>query len=96
MSLIRLYLDEDSQDQALLRSLRARNIDVITVKETQAEGLLDAEQLRLATQQQRVIYSHNISDFYQLHTEFVAGSENHAELHSLPKITWLETKFEPF
>ena len=34
MSIIRLYIDEDSQDQALLRALRARNVDVMTVKET--------------------------------------------------------------
>lgn len=39
MSIIRLYIDEDSQDQALLRALRARYVDVITVKETQTEGL---------------------------------------------------------
>ena len=78
MSMIRLYLDEDSQDQSLLRALRARNIDVITVKETQTEGLIDVEQLRLATKQQRVLYSHNIGDFYQIHTEFVAGAEQHS------------------
>jgi hypothetical protein len=52
MSLIRLYIDEDSQDQSLIRGLRARHVDVITVNETQTEGLIDIEQLRLATQQQ--------------------------------------------
>jgi hypothetical protein len=39
MSTIRLYLDEDSQDQSFLRALRARNLDVATVNETQTEGL---------------------------------------------------------
>jgi hypothetical protein len=73
MSLIRLYIDEDSQDQSLIRGLRARHVDVIIVNETQTEGLIDIEQLRLATQQQRVLYSHNIGDFYQLHTEFISG-----------------------
>ncbi|MBE9019348.1 hypothetical protein C7Y66_18315 [Chroococcidiopsis sp. CCALA 051] len=79
--MIRLYLDEDSQDRSLLRALRARNIDAIAVQETQTEGLeglIDVEQLRLATKQRRVLYSHNIGDFYQLHTEFIASGEKHS------------------
>ncbi|HBB30846.1 MAG TPA: hypothetical protein DDZ80_10005 [Cyanobacteria bacterium UBA8803] len=78
MSKIRLYLDEDSQDQSLLRALRARQVDVITVNETQTEGLIDEEQLRLAATQNRVLYSHNIGDFCQLHIEFVTREESHA------------------
>lgn len=76
--MIRLYLDEDSQDRSLLRALRARNIDAIAVQEPQTEGLIDVEQLRLATKQRRVLYSHNIGDFYQLHTEFIASGEKHS------------------
>ena len=78
MSEIRLYLDEDSQDQSLLRALRARQVDVTTVNETQTEGLIDEEQLRLAATQNRVLYSHNIGDFCQLHTEFLSREESHA------------------
>lgn len=78
MSEIKLYLDEDSQDQSLLRALRSRQVDVTTVNETQTEGLIDEEQLRLATTQNRVLYSHNIGDFCQLHTEFLIGEESHA------------------
>ena len=33
MSLIRLYLDEDSMNRALLMALRQRDIDVITVSD---------------------------------------------------------------
>ncbi len=79
MSQIRFYIDEDSMDQALVRALRARNIDVITVNETDTAGLLDKEQLRLATEQDRVLYSHNIADFCQLHTEFLETDEEHFE-----------------
>lgn len=75
---IRLYLDEDSQDQSLLRALRARQVDVITVNETQTEGLIDEDQLRLAATQNRVLYSHNIGDFCQLHIEFLTREESHA------------------
>ncbi|WP_017654565.1 DUF5615 family PIN-like protein [Fortiea contorta] len=78
MSIIRLYIDEDSQDQSLIRGLHARKIDVITVNETQTAGLIDLEQLRLATQQQRVLYSHNIGDFCQIHTEFAMNNEMHS------------------
>jgi hypothetical protein len=77
MSEIRLYLDEDSQDQSLLRALRARQVDVTTVNETQTEGLIDEEQLRLAATQNRVLYSHNIGDFCQLHTDFLTREESH-------------------
>jgi hypothetical protein len=78
MSQIRLYIDEDSQDQSLLRALRARQIDLLTVRDTNTFGLPDIEQLRLATQENRVLYSHNIQDFCQLHTEFITNNENHA------------------
>jgi Domain of unknown function (DUF5615) len=77
MSQIHLYIDEDSQDQSLLRALRARQIDVLTVRDTDTYGLSDIEQLRLATQQNRVLYSHNIRDFCQLHTDFITNNENH-------------------
>jgi hypothetical protein len=48
MSEIRLYVDEDSMDQALVRALRARNVDVITVGEAQTEGDIDEDQLAFA------------------------------------------------
>ncbi|MEG4321791.1 MULTISPECIES: DUF5615 family PIN-like protein [unclassified Microcoleus] len=53
-------------------------VDVTTVNETQTEGVIDEEQLRLAATQSRVLYSHNIGDFCQLHTEFIAREESHA------------------
>jgi Domain of unknown function (DUF5615) len=78
MSQIQLYIDEDSQDQSLLRALRARQINILTVQDTNTFGAPDIEQLRLATQHNRVLYSHNIRDFCQLHTEFMASGERHA------------------
>ena len=78
MSEIRLYIDEDSMDQALIRALQARNIDVITVLDTQTEGQLDEEQLKLATSQKRVLYSHNIADFCRIHSEFIAQGKTHS------------------
>lgn len=78
MSEIRLYIDEDSMDQALIRALKARNLDVITVLDTQTEGQLDDEQLKLASSQKRVLYSHNIADFCRIHAEFIAQGKFHS------------------
>lgn len=43
MSQIRLYIDEDSMSQALVRALEARNIDVLTINDTGTAGPLDQE-----------------------------------------------------
>jgi hypothetical protein len=34
MSQIHLYIDEDSQNQALVRALQARQVDILTVRDT--------------------------------------------------------------
>lgn len=47
MSEIKLYLDEDSQDQSLLRALRSRQVDITTVNETQTEGLTSKNRMAL-------------------------------------------------
>ncbi|MEL6352407.1 MAG: DUF5615 family PIN-like protein [Cyanobacteria bacterium J06627_28] len=78
MSQIRLYIDEDSMQQALILALRARNIDVLSVNDTQTSGQTDEVQLRLATAKNRVLYSHNIADFCKLHKAFWVGNEAHA------------------
>jgi hypothetical protein len=78
MSQIRLYVDEDSMNQALVVALRARNIDVLTVNDTKTAGQLDREQLRLATSEGRVLYSHNITDFCKLHIDRMEAGEGHA------------------
>ncbi len=85
MSDIRFYIDEDSMDQALIRALRARNVDVVTVQETNTEGRLDEEQLDLATSQNRVLYSHNIADFCRIHASFLAEGKPHAGIALLPQ-----------
>ena len=57
MAVIRLYMDEDSMDRALVRALRARGMDVTTAVD---EGMIerrDAEHLDYATAQGRVLYT---------------------------------------
>lgn len=78
MSSICLYIDEDSMDCMLVRALRARNVDVITVQEVKRNAYIDAEQLEWATAHNRVIYSGNIGDFYNLHTTYITEGRLHA------------------
>ncbi len=78
MSVIRLYLDEDSMNRALLMALRQRDIDVMTVREVKREGFSDEEQLLWAGQNSRVICTYNVRDFSKLHKQFLAESRFHA------------------
>ncbi len=75
---IRLYLDEDSMDQALVQALRARNVDVITALEAWMIEREDAEHLDYATEQGRVLCSFNVGDFYRLHRDYLAQGKPHA------------------
>lgn len=78
MTVIRLYVDEDSVSRAFVQGLRARSVDLTTVQDAGTVGQIDEHQLRWATSQQRVLYSFNVRDFYRLHSEFLARSEPHA------------------
>lgn len=75
---IRLYLDEDSSDTALLRALRLRGVDVVGAPECGMRGQSDEEQLRWATSQQRVLYSWNRRDFYKIHSDLMRAGQSHA------------------
>ena len=55
MSSIRLYVDEDAAQQAVVDGLRSRGLDVQTVLEIQLEALSDEAQLAYATTVQRVL-----------------------------------------
>ena len=78
MSQIRLYFDEDIMEKALVLALRSRDVDVLTVGEAGRVGSSDEAQLIWATEQERVLYSSNIGDFCQLHTDFMAEGRTHA------------------
>jgi hypothetical protein len=75
-----LYFDEDSMDQALVRALTARGVDVASAL---TEGMIkrpDREHLLHATSLGRVLYSFNIADFCRLHSELLNEGEHHAGL----------------
>jgi hypothetical protein len=75
---IRLYIDEDAMSRALTHNLRARGVDVTTVREEGRQGGSDEAQLEFACSQGRVLYTCNIRDFYRLHGEFMAAGREHA------------------
>jgi len=75
---IRLYIDEDSMDQALVQALRARGVNVTTALE---EGMIaknDHLHLDYAARYGRALYSFNRGDFFHLHTQYLTQSKSHA------------------
>lgn len=80
MSVIRLYIDEDSMSHALVRALRSRNLDVITALDAGMIEREDRAHLMFAATQKRVLYTFNIRDFYALHSQLIAAGESHAGL----------------
>ncbi len=78
MSQIRLYTDEDSNQRAVVQALRERQVDVITSLEANRLRYPDYNQLVWATEQERMIYSSNVRDFYRLHSEFLMDGQLHA------------------
>ena len=85
MSQIRLYIDEDSSDLALVQSLLNHDIDVITALNANRLRRSDEEQLVWAFEQGRIIYSANTRDFYYLHTCFLTEGRNHAGIILVPQ-----------
>jgi hypothetical protein len=70
---LRLHLDEDGMDGDLVRALRAQGADVTTALEAGMLGRDDDEHLAFAAAGGRVLLSHNVRDFYRLHTEWLAA-----------------------
>ena len=75
---IRLYVDEDAMARALVRGLRARGVDVVTVLDVGMSEQNDIAQLEYATQDGRVLYTFNVGHFCQLHAQYMAQDKSHA------------------
>jgi Domain of unknown function (DUF5615) len=77
MSQIRLYMDEDSTARSLVLALQNRGVEVITSLSVNRLGYSDEEQLKWAKEQNLVLYSSNIRDFYRLHSDFLSKEQSH-------------------
>lgn len=82
---ISLYLDEDAMARALVAALRARGADVQTVVEAGLQGKDDKTQLEWAASTGRAFYTFNVSDFCQLHREYLARGMTHAGIIVVPR-----------
>lgn len=74
---MQLYVDEDAMAHRLAQELRMRGIDVSTALE---EGMIerdDIDHLEYASRKGRTLYSFNVGDYYQLHTEFLTHGKDH-------------------
>jgi len=74
---IKLYLDEDVPF-SFAQTLLNRGVDVITTQQVKNDSLSDAEQLKYAEKEQRVIFTHNKKDFILLHSEYLQNSKEHS------------------
>jgi hypothetical protein len=76
--IVRLYCDEDSEQHGLVQALRNRGVDVVTALEAGMLGEPDDEQLAFATAHARAIYSFNVGDFCELHSQWLAAGALHS------------------
>jgi hypothetical protein len=75
---IRLYLDEDSMDRALVRALRAREVDVLSAIEAGLIARPDSQHLSYASDQDRALFTYNVGDFCSLHDLLIREGQRHA------------------
>jgi len=76
----RLYFDEDSLDQALIRALKARGLDVESALTAGMRRRSDRDQLAYPTSEARVLCSYNVGDFCGIHRDLMAAGGGHAGL----------------
>jgi len=65
-------------DGDLVRGLRSRGIDVVTAADCGMIRRRDEEHLSLAAVQGRALYSFNVADFHEIHTEWIEIGREHA------------------
>lgn len=85
MGSVRLYVDEDASESAVMTGLRARGVDLVTTMEAGRLGTSDTGQLAFAADQQRAIYTFNGSDFCRMHREFLQSGRSHAGIIVIPE-----------
>lgn len=71
-------MDEDAMDDDLVQALRLHGVDVQTALEAWLTNRPDEEQLAYATTVGCVLYTFNVSDFMNLHSEYMASGKTHA------------------
>lgn len=75
---IRLYFDEDAMDGDLVHALRIRGVNVTSALDQGMVRRSDTDHLEFATSQGYVLYSFNMGDFQQLHSEYLIQGKHHS------------------
>ena len=65
-------------DNALVRALRARGVNLITAAEIEMIQRSDEEHLTRAIGEGRVLYSFNVGDFQRLHKNYLLERKTHS------------------
>lgn len=79
-----LYIDEDAGEDAVVKGLRARGIDIVTTAEAHQLGATDPDQLATAIKLRRAIYTFNVGDFAQLHIGTIEQGLEHTGIIVIP------------
>lgn len=85
MSELRLYVDEDAEQTAVVEGLRLRGIDIVTSEECERLAAADEDQLAFAASLSRAIYTFNIADFAPLHREYLKMGKSHSGIIVIPR-----------
>ena len=85
MSEVRLYIDEDASESAVVTGLVARGFNVLTTLEVGRTGTSDRDQLDFAVLQGRSIYTLNVADFAGLHAEYLQQGHDHCGIIVIPE-----------
>ena len=85
MSRIRLYVDEDAAEHAVVEGLRQAGVDTLTVLEAGRGEETDEAQLEFAAREGRSIYTFNVGHFCRLHGEFLLAGRVHAGIIVIPR-----------
>jgi hypothetical protein len=83
-----VYLDEDVQSQALIESLRAQRLAVLTTSEAGMSKATDEEQLKFATSRSLIFISCNVADFARLHNQWTVANLDHAGIILIQQQKW--------
>lgn len=88
MTLPDLYLDEDTQSDALIAALRSRGNNLLTTSEAGMTKRTDDDQLRFAASGNRVLITSNIADLARLHGQWLKEGLGHNGIILIHQQKW--------
>lgn len=84
---IRLYMDEDTLAEALVRALRTRNVDLITTAEAEQMKAGDEDQIAYAATVDRTLFTYNTKHFVPLHRAYILSGRHHSGIIVSPQLS---------